>query len=41
LRSVATASSTVVSGDINGDRTADFAIALTGAFTLTATDFVR
>ena len=31
---------TLVSGDTNGDKVADFAIVLTGAITLTAADFV-
>lgn len=31
---------TLISGDVNGDRTADFSILLNGAHALTATDFV-
>lgn len=30
----------IVAGDVNGDRVADFAIAITGASTLAATDFI-
>jgi hypothetical protein len=31
---------TTVSGDVNGDGTADFSIALTGTIALQATDFL-
>ena len=40
LRSALVNGYTVVSGDLNGDKVADFAIQLKGALTLSATDFV-
>jgi Ca2+-binding RTX toxin-like protein len=40
LRAVANATTTVVQGDVNGDSTADFSIALTGVYALVASDFV-
>ena len=40
LRAVASGGATVISGDINGDSTADFAIGLTGVLALTAADFI-
>jgi len=40
LRSIASGATTTVSGDLDGDRTADFEIALTGTLTLAVGDFV-
>jgi len=39
-RTVAGVSSTIVEGDVNGDRLADFQIELSGRYTLVAADFV-
>ncbi len=39
LRAVLSGANTVVTGDVNGDSTADFAIQLNGAYALTAGDF--
>lgn len=40
LRAVATGTTTLVTGDVNGDGVADFELALTGVYTLAATDFL-
>ncbi len=40
LRSVISGSQTIVEGDVSGDGLADFQIALTGALTVTETDFI-
>lgn len=39
LRSYLTSTATIVEGDVNGDRIADFSIALSGRVTLTSTTF--
>ncbi|MCC0807828.1 hypothetical protein FPV16_16595 [Methylobacterium sp. W2] len=40
LRSIVSGGNTLVSGDVNGDAKADFAILLTGTFTLQTADFI-